>query len=81
MPILMQVLYGPYRDQRILMPEGDADQAVADGWAIDPHQPAIDPPFDLTVQANADLVFEAARAGAAKLRGDPSVAPSKTKAS
>lgn len=78
---LMEGLYGPYRNQRIAMPDEDADQAVADGWAFNPFLPRPDPPYDLTVQANADLVFEAARAGAAKLRGDPSVDPSKMKES
>jgi hypothetical protein len=68
MAVLMQVLYGPYRDQRIEMPDADAAQAVADGWAIDPHAPAIEPPFDVTVRENADRVHAAAHAGAAKLR-------------
>jgi hypothetical protein len=70
MPVLMEVLYGPYRNQRIVMPDDDATQAVADGWAYDPSQPRPDPPFDLTVQANADRVYEAACIGAAKLRGE-----------
>jgi len=68
MPILMQVLYGPYKDQRIEMPDADAAQAIADGWAIDPHAAAVDPPFDVTVRENADRVHAAAHAGAARLR-------------
>jgi hypothetical protein len=68
MPILMQVLYGPYRGQRVYMPDADAAQAIADGWAIDPHAPPHDPPFDVTVRENADRVHAAAHAGAAKLR-------------
>jgi hypothetical protein len=75
MPILMQVLYGPYRDQRVYMPDADAAQAIADGWAIDPHAPAIEPPFDVTVPEHADRVFEAAHAGAAKLRDPAAEAP------
>jgi hypothetical protein len=73
---LMQVLYGPYRDQRVHMPDADADQAIADGWAIDPHAPAIEPPFDVTVPEYADRVYEAAHAGAAKLREAVAEAPS-----
>ena len=68
MPILMQVLYGPYRGQRVHMLDADAAQAIAEGWAVDPHAPPHDPPFDVTVQENADRVHAAAYAGAAKLR-------------
>jgi len=75
MPILMHVIYGPYRDQHIQMPEADAAQAIADGWAIDPYAPPHDPPFDVTVQANADHVYEAAHAGAAKLRSGEAESP------
>jgi hypothetical protein len=72
---LMQVLFGPYRDQRVYMPDADAAQAIADGWAIDPHAPAIEPPFDVTVPEHADRVYEAAHAGAAKLRDAAAEAP------
>jgi hypothetical protein len=70
MPVLMEALYGPFRSQRIWMPDADATQAVADGWAFDPYQPRPEPPYDLTVQTDADYVYEAARVGAARLRGE-----------
>ena len=68
MAVMMDVLFGPYRGQRIMMPDADAAQAIADGWAIDPHAPPIEPPFDLSVRENADRVHEAARVGSAMLR-------------
>jgi hypothetical protein len=70
MPILMQVLYGPYRDQRVYMPDADAAQAIADGWAIDPHAPPHDPPFDVTVREK-----KKARRSALRLPGRREPAP------
>jgi hypothetical protein len=58
------------------MPDADAAKAIADGWAIDPHAPAIEPPFDVTVPEHADRVYAAAHAGAAKLRDAAAEAPS-----
>jgi hypothetical protein len=37
---IMQAVYGPYRDQRLSMSAADAEQAIADKWAIDPFAPA-----------------------------------------
>jgi IPT/TIG domain len=72
---VMQVIYGPLKGQRIEMPDADAAAAIADGWAIDPHAPPIDPPFDVTVRENADRVHAAAHAGAAKLRAAEATPP------
>src|SRR5262245_55780 len=33
----IQVLLGPYRDKRLVVPAADAEAAINDHWAVDPH--------------------------------------------
>ena len=67
----IEALYGPYARRLIDIPEADAKQAIADGWARDPYAPAADPvEFD---QEKHDAVLVAAEKAARKFRGETEV--------
>lgn len=42
----VQAVIGPYAGQRLTMPTAEADQAIADHWAIVPREPPLDPDAD-----------------------------------
>lgn len=69
--------HGPYAGQVVTVPAAVADQAIADGWAIDPY---LIPPAETKEQDDAMLTKAraAAHAAAAELRGE--VKPKKAKA-
>lgn len=73
-PRMIEPIAGPYRGQRIMVESGMADQAIADGWAVDPFGP---PPTDEELAKRADMSDEerikinvAADKAARKLRGE-----------
>ena len=76
----VQATHGPYRGTQIDLPVADAEQAIADGWAIDPFAPvdpnAEPPEFDQDKQDKAEAAAEAA---ARKLRGEEDAETSKPK--
>ena len=54
---IMEVIMGPYRGNRLLMEDADADGAVSAHWAFDPFAPPEDPPRDpLTEQERDDAL-------------------------
>ena len=64
-------LYGPFARRVIDIPEADAKQAIADGWARDPFAPPVDPvEFD---QKKHDAMLVAAEKAARKIRGETEV--------
>lgn len=82
----VQVLYGPWAGSVVILPEADADQAIADKWAIEPAHPPLDvhaepvePLTDEEAQAASDAATEYAAnySGAGEeAGGDTAPAPS-----
>jgi hypothetical protein len=77
-PAMVEVTVGPYRGQRLTMSKAEAQQAVADKWAIDPHAPPEPPPKEgeapkeakpMTDEERAEILAKA-HAAIAKLRGE-----------
>ena len=70
-------IWGEFRDQNIDLPIADADQAIADGWAVDPYAetPRELPPL-LTDEERLQMEEKSAIA-IAKARGENIVEPTK----
>lgn len=67
----IEALYGPFAGGQIDIPAGDAEQAIADGWARDPYA-TPDPkaePKEWT-QEGHDAMIKAAEKAARKIRGE-----------
>lgn len=64
----IQPKYGPYVGGHISVTKSMAEQAIKDGWAVDPYaQPTEEEPYD---EAKVQAATEAANAAAAVLRGE-----------
>jgi hypothetical protein len=70
-------IWGEFKDQNIDLPVADADQAIADGWAFDPHDeaPREQPPI-LTDEERLQME-ELSAIAMNKARGLPIAEPSK----
>jgi hypothetical protein len=71
----IQATLGPYRGQNLDVPADVADQAIADGWAVDPFAPPLTDEETEKVRAmqsedKTTKAAEAAEAAAKKLRGE-----------
>lgn len=70
---VIEAVIGPYRGQRLTMPKAEAQQAIADKWAIDPFAPPSKedevPKKPMTDEERAEIIAKA-EAGLAKLRGE-----------
>jgi hypothetical protein len=51
----VEVLMGPYRGLRLVMPEAEADTAIVDHWAVDPYDPNADHAPLTDIQRDAAL--------------------------
>lgn len=67
----IRATHGPYAGQNLDVAAADADQAITDGWAIDPFA-AVDPnaPPPEFNQEKHDAMLVAAQKAARKLRGE-----------
>jgi hypothetical protein len=72
---VIEATVGPYKGQRLTMSKAEAQQAIADRWAIDPFAPAEEPkppkvePKPPTDEESAEILAKA-HAAMAKLRGE-----------
>jgi hypothetical protein len=68
-------IWGEFADRDIDLPTADADQAIADGWAFDPHseEPRELPPI-LTEEERQGML-DLSAAAMRKARGEPDPAP------
>lgn len=69
----VEVTIGDYAGRRLTMPAADADAAVAEGWAIDPHGPPLDPnaePKPAPTEEERDDMLKKADRAIRKLRGE-----------
>lgn len=68
----IEAMHGPYRGSVLDLPEEDANAAIADGWARDPHAPpevSTEPQEEFT-QERLDEILVAAEKAARKFRGE-----------
>jgi len=57
----IQVLLGPYRDHRLTVSAADADAAINNHWAVDPHElPDVDDPHPPLTAEERTAALEAA---------------------
>lgn len=72
---LIELIFGPYRDQRVSIAADEADKAIAEGWARDPFAP----PDEMTKQSLSDKelveMWELAEKAARRWRGERSAKP------
>lgn len=77
-PAMVEVTVGPYKGQRLTMAKAEAQQAIADKWAIDPFASPEPPPKEgeapkeakpMTDEERAEIHAKA-HAAIAKLRGE-----------
>ena len=67
---IVQVIYGPFRDQRLTLASADAAAAISEGWAYDPQTyDPLAPKEELTLEEQGDAI-RAANHAAAVLRGE-----------
>jgi hypothetical protein len=74
----VNVLMGPYRGNALIMPEAEADQAIADHWASEVQHTfdaAAEPPHDPLTDAERDAAYAAALAWAEAVNPPPEVEP------
>lgn len=62
----IEALLGPYAGSHLDLPAGDADQAIADGWARDPYAPPSAKPAAI----DTGKALAAAEKAIRKLRGE-----------
>lgn len=68
--VMIEVVAGPYRGQRLNVSAAEGAKAITDEWAYDPHAgPRPETPVDQT-QEDRDRIYEAAHKAAPRLRGE-----------
>lgn len=67
---LIRPIWGEFADQNIELPVADADQAIADGWAFDPHDEAPREPVPILTDGERAAMEEHSKKAIAKLRGE-----------
>jgi hypothetical protein len=55
----VQVILGPYRDNRLTMSTADATAAINDHWAVDPFAPLDEKPHDPLSEQDRQAAYEA----------------------